>query len=314
MTEAIDTDVEVTEKEIGPESIDIMDDIAKRNREAREKDTDDDPSIAAGYTDEEEPEEEPDEPDLDEPEDEEEPDEELVEINAAGEKHQVPMSKVIESGKATLQKETTADQRLAKATEAFKLLQQRAAELDALEEKLNKRQKTSATGDLDEVVNKYSEGILDGDEETATEFIKQTMEKVNEADQKIGNLEAQLQENRAFIEHQRQEQKAELSKLYAEEYSDISGDNNLHMLAQQKAAAIRAANPDLPEKAVMEQSCNEVRDWVDSNFASPEMIKKDMPKQPKKAAGRVPPKPKPKRKTASDIINEIKASRGVLIG
>jgi len=123
-------------------------------------------------SDEEEPETKEQEVEKDEEQVEEEPVEyeQAVEIIVDGKKQTVPLSRIIDAGKRTFQKETAADKRLEEATKLKKEIEElrksmsRPSGKDAADEDLEEIEDTQET-DFEELQKKVTEAIQYGEDE-----------------------------------------------------------------------------------------------------------------------------------------------------
>jgi hypothetical protein len=240
--------------------------------------------------------------------------EETAEIIINGEKKEVPISELIEAGKVASQKEQAAQAKFQKASEAFNALEQRAAELDAREKQL--MQSTRQPLDKDAIATEFADAILE-DESKAGQIVADTLARQAELEQRIEQMSGQLSFTESVAQKTLRDEAAANTKLYHEQYSDIANNDVLHNLAMTRAQEIRGLNPNLPEQEVIIQTGNEIRSWIktlpgvtETEDKKTQQVKRQLPKQPKKTGARQPSKPVKKRKTASQLIQELRASRG----
>jgi len=143
-----------------------------------------DEEMAASEEEEGDAEKDTEEEEESSPEDEEE-EEELIEVKIDGEKKRVPLSKVIDAGQRTFQKETAADKRLEEATRVLKEVREAKESLMALQLSLSaakkedveeKKQKTTEEEEETISLEKFMEladAIRYGEEEEAAKALKQ---------------------------------------------------------------------------------------------------------------------------------------------
>ena len=121
---------------------------------------------------------EPEEVEVEDDEPEDEPEEELVKIVVDGEEKEVPLSKILDAGKRTLQKDSTADKRLEEATRLWREAKEQPSPDVALKEQI--------PDELDLARNEYVKAQQYGTEdEVLAAFIKYEDVKAAKAQQSV---------------------------------------------------------------------------------------------------------------------------------
>lgn len=247
----------------------------------------------------EEPEEEPEE------EVEKEPDEEeLITLKVDGKEVQVKMSEVIDAGKRTYQKETTADARLEEVS-------QRQKEIAELEAKLNERQKTLVTladGEQIDIGKEFTAAMFD-DDNKAADLLNQMSGRIRFLED---SLALQAQNEEAKIERAREQEQQENEKIvsyYHKTYDEIASDEDMHDMMVVRTRSHQKADPSLSPQEAIDKAAEDVNRFYgiseDQEKVTPTV------RTPKRAgAKRSLHKPLPKPQTTEEILAEMQVARG----
>lgn len=230
------------------------------------------------------------------------PVEQMIDIVVDGEKRTVPLSQIVDAGKRTYQKESTADKRLEEAT----LIRQQAEQ-----EVANRRHAESTTE-----ISELAKAIQYGTEDEATAALARVME--------IGRQQAtpQIDSNQitAQVMHQMRVNEAiEKTGLLPEQggFADIVADPDLNDLYVKKVLAM-AATPEGAQKTPW-QLCQTVGSELREKFLKPATVVKDelAEKREKKktilslpsANAKVPVKTEEKEETPTEYIERMAQQR-----
>lgn len=327
-----DSELEETPKNQRMESLSR---IANSNREARDKNIAEegrevpDTSIDQEASDEDAPDksaapEGSDDPDSDEDHDEdqeddddqEDQDEEMVKIKVDGVEQEVPKSKIYDAGVRAVQKESTADVRLEKATAILKEVQDRAAVGDQLDQGDDPDdKKESPLPDLD--VGELAKAIQYGSEEEAAEALTKIVSiagrKDTDATPKATpeQIAASVMENIAFND---------ALKEFEQEYPDIYNDEKLRTMASQRDTELVKDGDKRSYSERYKAIGQELTDWLKDKGVKDDADKghiqdRKAKKKPSKhvtgqGTARTTTNPTPKRKTKAEIIREQAERRG----
>jgi len=290
-----DTPPELSERE------QVVQNIQENRRKEREKD-------AEVLADSSQPD---DELDTDTTQD----DDEFTEIIVNGEKVDVKTSDVISQGVRTMQKETSADQRLEAVVSREKKLSAREESLVARENRF--KDDLLSDEEIDSQANKFSDAIVE-DEKVAGEMFKEVLKSNQELRAATAELLHDGQETRREREETASNTQNQMVKHYHENFEDIAKDENLNNIFNKEANKVRSENPDMSFQEIFEEAGGVVRDRYMPENKKPESpnrtlreTKQNMVKRVKKAGGKVNLKKSvPQRKTNADRIADIRASRG----
>lgn len=226
--------------------------------------------------------------------------EQMIDIVVDGEKRTVPLSQIVDAGKRTLQKESTADKRLEEATRL-----REAAEHEAAEQ----RRINTATE-----VSDLAKAIQYGTEEEAGAALRRVMElgrqqAIPQADPNA--IAAQVMHNMRVNEAM---EKTELPPDQGG-FADIIADPDLNDLYVRKVLAL-AATPEGAQKTPW-QLCQEVGKSLREKFLKPaEKTGLDEKRERKKniinlpsASAKVPAKAEEEEETPSQYIERMAMER-----
>jgi RNA polymerase-interacting CarD/CdnL/TRCF family regulator len=226
---------------------------------------------------------------------------ELVTIKVDGKDVQVPRDKIYEAGVRSLQKESTADERLQAAY-------RRRQELEQLEQRIKDQMAAlQHQAEIDygkEVVSK----IFDN-EEAAAQTINQLASKLDQTQRLITDMAAK----EALLTADQQEQQAAaqaeaeagIQEYFRSAHRDIAEDEDLLVVMVRQAAVVQAENPDLEPTKIVDQAAERVRDKFKLQPGPGRL-----PRQGTRAGGRKPPAPPPKIESTADAINAMRQARG----
>lgn len=262
MTDAIEKDVSEEDQQKAVEAarsnangqrLEGIQELAQQAKESRDAEiageevhVDDDP-----HDENDDPEEDPKE-NLEELQKDEEP-EETRTLKVNGEDIEVPLSKIIESGVRTYQKETSADQRLAEATrmlnEAKALANPPSSDVetkDSAPSKADAEQlaKTLIDGDLDEVTDVVQKLIGAGRQETTQNTDRSEV---------FGLVQNAIGIEKAMNKFKDSPENGGFSDLY--------GDPTLQKMVMDKEAALLENGDDRDPVERLTEVANEVREW-----------------------------------------------------
>jgi hypothetical protein len=255
---------------------------------------------------------------------EQEEEDDSVVVKVDGVEQRVPRDKVLDAGIRTYQKEAAADKRLQDASARIRQLEAYEQQLREREAKLNEQlpQKDAAPqqdddGD-DDAYRRAAEALYSGDEEEAAKALKLLVNsgRSKEPTQSFDTNRI-VQEAVALTRYEMALESAKES--FFSEYSEIVEDPVLYRLADENSAKLQDEHPDWSPKQILMESGKLVRDWVNThgggNHAEAEPSNKEERKRNIKpvrsAGGSIPRKQEPRPPTRSDIVQQMRKSRGL---
>ena len=247
---------------------------------------------------EEEPEPIPEEEVLEAEEEEEEEEEEFVTLTSDGKEIQVEMSKIIDAGKRTYQKETTGDARLEEASERMK-------EINRLEAELAEREKyvaPLADGDNTSIGKKFTAAVFE-DEGVAEQVLDTVDSRIKFLEDKLA-----LQEQRTELNAEQEQQK--IVNYYHNTYDEIASDQDMHDMLVLRTKSHQRDDPSLSPQEAIDEAAKDVNRFYGKEVVSTE---KTPPVRTTKRAGvqkRELNKPPPKPQTTDEILAEMQVARG----
>ncbi len=247
---------------------------------------------------------------------------ETVKIVVDGQEQVVPKSQVIEQGIRTLQKESTASQRL-------HVVDQRRAELDEMEKRLKlralelERPPAQQPSVIDpEFGKKFTDAVFqDGDEAAdMLQAIAENQQKLNEQLERVSAETAGTQQRFASVETvlstQKKNERVERVKSFSDAYPVLAKDQFLFDMANNRTKQIMSANPDMSNDAIIMQAGKDVTDWLigvtpGAVTENRHELKQSIPKQPINAGVRSQKTPEKKPKTKSEVVSDMRSARGL---
>lgn len=292
--EEVEVETEETEQPLSQRD-EVVKRIQERERQEREPAEEEEEDLEEEIEDEPEP---------------EEPEVEYVTVTVNGREQKVEKSKVLEQGIKTYQKESAADLRLREAAERQRELDRREAELRQLLEKTQ-----APDNQVSELKERLSKALLEDEEEAAT-IIADAVAYMQDLDNRTKALAEDYGRSKEIISKQQRSEREKLQSLFKREFSDLAQDPFLANKVNARTAEILAESPDMPHDEIVLKAGNEVREYLAGLFGKeeapepdPETVKRKMPRQPKRAAGRKPGKEEPRPKTTAEIIADMAQKR-----
>lgn len=261
-----------------------------------------------------------------------EPDEpKMVTIKVDGVERQVPLSDVLEQGKRAMQKESSADQRLAEVAQQRQKVEQRAAEIEAFARQLQAHQEQNQgqkPSEEDAKSRKLAakdlyENIMSGDEDAAVDALANMFGRGNAIpdmgaimDQaaRVARGEIQTAESaRNQIEANANHAKAKTA--FSAKFPDIINDPMLYRMTDQETLQVLSDHPDWDatrdiDRILMEAG-DRVQKWRGANAQSSKTEIKRGLKPVRSADGRMPGTPAVKQLTTSEVIAAQRRTRGL---
>lgn len=294
MSEAIVTDVseEADEVVMSPREA-LVQEIVEDNLDVRAEIE----GVGPEYTEEEPIQDEPIEED------------DTITLQVMGKEVVVPRSEVEEAGVRTLQKETAADSKLELAASRERELNQRELDLKAMEDDLLRKQ-MPVDVEPNEVGKAFADALFEDETVVANTISNITKTQANMAKEVLA-----LKAERELIARERADkevaEKNGVIKHYHDSYSDISTDPDMHNSLNMRLATVAKENPELTPQEVVDEAASQVYERFGVNTNPHSEAKRNMIKQPKRAAGRKVAVKEPKPKTRSDTIDGMRKLRGV---
>jgi hypothetical protein len=260
-----------------------------------------------------------------------EPEEEVM-VKVNGKEKMVPKSKIEAAGGIeAYRKNAAASELLNQASAERREVEARKLQLDEQERQLTAEREefqrarhqpalVSADG-MKELAHKYHAAIMDGEMDKASELLLQ----MQSARGDVGEIAKQAAaEARATIkqEQAREQQikfeveRREAVEWFAEEFSDISGDDELRSMADRKTIELMEAHPDWGPRKVIEESARSVRDWmgnkgIGNKLPSDKLEAKRTLSVVKGGSARAVPRQASKLPTNSQYIENLRKLRGL---
>lgn len=255
----------------------------------------------------------------------------MMTIKVDGVEKLVPIDDVLEHGKRALQKESAADKRMEEAARMRADAERRAQEVEALARQMqaqkeqDKGRQLSAqdAADLKTVAADVYSKIMSGDEDAAIEAMANMMGRGNATPDVGAMVEEAKRVARAEIQAERQARDAaEATKRYevakadfGKNYPDIGKDPMLYRLADAETLKVIKDHPEWDvrrdvDKILMEAG-KRVMDWRGKNTQSTKQDLKRSLRNVRGADVRSQGAPEKRQKTASEIIADQRAARGL---
>lgn len=260
----------------------------------------------------EEPEQEDSEIDPEEPEQEaakkEEPQpenkqEELVEIIVEGERRKVPLSQIVDAGKRTLQKESTADKRLEEATRIKRQAEEatKALQAPSADPQLNELVQTIQYGTPEEAGQALAKAM-----EIATKQAMERNQAIPRPEDILTMVDQHLTVRDAF-------------EKIKTEYKDVIDDPYLFNLAVSEDNALQQSGDPRHPYERMKDACEKVKKWKEDKFkVAKQAASLDEKRERKRNIDNIPtanakpeaPQKEEEEETPSQIIARMAAERG----
>lgn len=244
-------------------------------------------------------------------------------LKVDGQEFTAPVDKVLDAGKRALQKESSADRRLeeaarveAEAVAKNAELDQRRADLDALEQQLLSKQEE--TTDPDEFGQRFEESLFTEDGEVARTMsglrkeideLRGNVTKVSSVVEKVGSDVQSV--------NQREQAKAATEKENAtahfhSEYIDIASDQRSLSIFNEELNKIMSSGQATTVTEAVDKAASAFYDWKGGKPETPKPSKKEqLTRQPVGGSRRKAPPPTEKEETQSDILAEMRGNRGL---
>ena len=143
----------------------------------------------------------------------------------------------------------------------------------------------------------------------------EVLRKQQSQEMMIQQLSGQLRNTAEFTTSLKNEADRKLVSYFKSSYPTVAGDAVLSNMANERTKVLQAENPHWSKEEVVDQAGKDVMAWLGKNVPesapTARVEKKHMPRQPKKAGGRLPPKPEEKPKTRKDYVRELREQRGM---
>jgi hypothetical protein len=299
----------------------MMDEIAEKNRQARE--------AQAG------------EQGVDgEPGDEEEgssPDEEMITIKVDGQEKRVPRSQVIESGVRTLQKIESGDERLRKAADLQRQLQaqqqdlaRREAEIQALAQRYEREyhgkapsaQEKADAPDFEAKARAIANAIYEGDEDAVVKALTEYLpgrEGATPPDMsQMVQQAAQQARDEALREIQQAEIQREVLKAqdqFRNEFPQLASRQEFINMADAETLRVYEEHPDWSPSQIVTEAGKRTTELLgqyaqQAGFSAKQERKRGMSTPVRSASARATPAPGNAPKSRSEVIKDLRRSRG----
>jgi len=248
-----------------------------------------------------------------------------------GEAVDVPWDEVL----AQYQKNSAADKRLQEAADRQRELEEYEAKLNAYRQELADQapisqpstdvgaEQSLSSDATDALYAQYHDALFQGDEEKASNLLKQ----IRSAEKPAPQIDVSTIIERTKAEMREEEKQArdrgyelrrqDAVKMFHEEYPDISSDSSLLAVADRRSAELYKDNPTRDPWDIMQECGNFARDWLKSHINQMGGESKDVSRQERKQnMEEVVPKTvrasigeDEVEATYSDIISEMKQGR-----
>jgi len=259
----------------------------------------------------------------------EEPDERKYKVKINGKEHEVDAQTLIKH----YQMDQASEEKFKKAQE---FLQQNKRDREEIErqrlllkqqeEELAKRQSKPAQPlvNIEDITRQYNVAIIDGDEEKASKLFQQLIGSQSQTPAiDINRLKEELSQeatNRVRDELRRKDAEAwdsevELAEaLFLQKFEGITEDPLLMGAAKGVIQKFENQYPTWRPAQIMEKAAEELDKWVSksntANAFADRVARKAVVDNPAGGSMRNKPPAAPKRKTPSDIVNDMKRARG----
>jgi hypothetical protein len=235
-------------------------------------------------------------------------------LKVDGHEVEVPREKVIDSGIRALQKESTADKRLAEASARETQLNARAAELARMEAELLAKREQPVSMEPDETGRKFAEALFTDENEVAKTITNIT--------RKLADVESKVERVHQAEEGKKQQAFGDAVHHYHTAHEAIATDPDMHLVFNNNLKRIAAENPGLSPTQVVDRAAEHIYTKFGVQRAGEKQIdpeprgnerqraKQNMPAPIKRASARVPTPAPPKQKTPADVLDEMRKTRG----
>lgn len=219
---------------------------------------------------------------------------ETVQIKVDGELREVPKEKILDAGIRAMQKESTADKRLEDATRLLREIEAKYAQ--------PAKQQEDPSQEWDDATVAYA--LEHGTEEQKAYAVKMLRGREIATPEQITQIaEQRILDKLDFMES---------SKWFSTEFKEIVSDPYLLQLASAAEDKARANGDTRPRKELYQEIGENLRKWkggVTTNFEDKKEQKSKIVNLPSASVKKSAPAAE-KPKTASDIIEEMRKSRG----
>ena len=240
------------------------------------------------------------------------PDPDVFRLKVDGLEVEVPREKVIDSGIRALQKESTADKRLAEASAKETQLNARAAELARMEQELLTKRNRQIDMEPDEAGRKFADALFTDEEEVAKTITNIT--------RKLADVESKVEKVHQAEEGKKQQAFGDAVQHYHTAHESIASDPDMHLIFNNNLKRIAAENPTLSPTQVVDRAAEHVYTKFglqragEKQQAPPgsdrQRAKHNMPAPIKRASARVPAPAPPREKSKADVLDEMRKTRG----
>lgn len=221
---------------------------------------------------------------------------ETVQIKVDGELRDVPKEKILDAGIRAMQKESTADKRLEDATRLLREIEAKYAQ------PAKQEQQKDPSQEWDDATVAYA--LEHGSEEQKAYAVKMLRGRETATPEQITQIaERNILDKLDFMES---------SKWFSTEFKEIVSDPYLLQLASVAEDKARANGDTRPRKELYQEIGENLRKWrggVTTNFEDKKEQKSKIVNLPSASVKKSAPAAE-KPKTTSDIIEEMRKSRG----
>ena len=259
-------------------------------------------------------------------------------VKVDGEDIQVPFDDL----KASHQKDKASQKRFEEAADYARRVQEREAQLNAYVQQMKQAQEAKPEvppskdavpeegSDNSELIKEYHKALYEDDADKAAELFTQALGNRGRSQPATQNVEEVVEQvlGRTLAQQRAQDKRQQqwayqksledAVKWFDEEYPDVAKVPELRAVADSRTIDLTQSNPDWSPKQIMQEAAESTRQWA-KEFLSPDKNerverKKKIVQHPKAATGSSKiGEDEPAPQTATDIIKEMRESRGQML-
>lgn len=234
-------------------------------------------------------------------------------LKVDGQEVRASRDKVLDAGVRAMQKDSTADKRLAEAAAREARITAREQELAAMERELIAKRDRTEDVEPDETGRAFADALFT-DENVVAKTITSITKRLNEVAGKMERVE------RAESEKETADFQRAVS-YYHQKYNDIASDPDRHLVMNKALARVAGENPTMSRAEIIDTAAayvierfpvqrEESQEPPPSSTATRQQAKEKMPAPLKSASARTPAAPPVIPKTTGQVIGAMRKNRG----